>query len=251
MRPDTASPAITPRPVAHLRRCARNARTHSARQIRQIADSIAAFGFTNPVLIGDDDEVIAGHARIEAAKLLGLPSVPTLRLSGLDAAQRRAYMLADNKLALGAGWDRAALATELQALVEMNVDVGVTGFLVDDFEIAPAAPKPRQSRGSSAPARHRTSPRDSEAAQNPARVTRAGDTWLIGRHRLTCGDHDDLTLLDRMLEGERVVFIAFDTECCDRLARRFRDLAGHDATLADTGQSFAEVAAQRGQPTAS
>src|SRR3984893_12098825 len=111
---------IEPLAVARLRPYARNARTHSKKQIRQIADSIVKFGFTNPVLIGDDDEIIAGHGRVEAAKLLGLQSVPTLRLSHLDAAQRRAYMLADNKLALGAGWDRDALAAELRALVDMK-----------------------------------------------------------------------------------------------------------------------------------
>src|SRR5438477_8434925 len=88
-----------------LRPYAGNARTHSKKQIRQIADSIQRFGFTNPVLIGDEDEIIAGHGRVEAAKLLGMQSVPTLCLSHLDAAQRRAYVLADNKLALNAGWD--------------------------------------------------------------------------------------------------------------------------------------------------
>ncbi len=93
-------------PVAGLRPYSQNARTHSRRQIRQIADSIQKFGFTNPVLISDEDEIIAGHGRVEAARLLGIASVPTLRLSHLDATQRRAYMIADNKLAVNAGWDR-------------------------------------------------------------------------------------------------------------------------------------------------
>ena len=89
--------------VARLRPCARNARTHSKQQIRQIADSIKKFGFTNPVLISDDGEIIAGHGRVEAAKLIGLRIVPAVRLSHLDAAQRRAYVIADNKLALNPG----------------------------------------------------------------------------------------------------------------------------------------------------
>ncbi len=93
-------------PVAGLRPYSQNARTHSRRQIRQIADSIQKFGFTNPVLISDEDEIIAGHGRVEAARLLGIASVPTLRLSHLDATQRRAYVIADNKLAVNAGWDR-------------------------------------------------------------------------------------------------------------------------------------------------
>src|ERR1700682_3954331 len=101
--------AIEPMAITRLRPCASNARTHSKKQIRQIADSIRRFGFTNPVLIGEDGEIIAGHGRVEAAKLLGLESVPTLRLSHLDAAQRRAYVLADNKLAVNAGWNQELL----------------------------------------------------------------------------------------------------------------------------------------------
>ena len=126
---------IKPMEVARLRPFANNARTHSKKQIRQIADSIKKFGFTNPVLIGDDDEIIAGHGRVEAAKHLGLQSVPTVRLSHLDAAQRRAYVLADNKLALNAGWDRAVLASELEALVEQRFAAEVIGFSVDEIEL--------------------------------------------------------------------------------------------------------------------
>ena len=99
---------IEPMAVTRLRPYASNARTHSKKQIRQIADSIRKFGFTNPVLIGDDDEIIAGHGRVEAAKLIGLQTVPAVRLSHLNAAQRKAYVLADNKLALNAGWDSGA-----------------------------------------------------------------------------------------------------------------------------------------------
>jgi ParB-like chromosome segregation protein Spo0J len=95
---------VTPMAVAALRPYSQNARTHSKRQIRQIADSIQKFGFTNPVLVSEDGEIIAGHGRVEAARLLGMQSVPTLRLSHLDAAQRRAYVIADNKVALNAGW---------------------------------------------------------------------------------------------------------------------------------------------------
>src|SRR3954469_7464788 len=106
----------------------RISRTHSKKQIRQIAASIERFGFTNPVLVSDEGEIVAGHGRVEAAKLLGLTTVPTLRLSHLSAAERRAYVLADNKLAQNAGWDRELLAIELQALIELDFDVEVTGF---------------------------------------------------------------------------------------------------------------------------
>jgi ParB-like chromosome segregation protein Spo0J len=129
------SPAVEPMAVTRLRPCSRNGRTHSRRQIRQIADSIRQFGFTNPVLISDEDEIIAGHGRVEAAKLLGMHSVPTLRLSHLDATQRRAYVIADNKLALNAGWDREVLAIELQALVDIDFDVEITGFSLAEVDL--------------------------------------------------------------------------------------------------------------------
>ena len=115
-------------PVVGLRPHSGNARTHSKKQIQQIVDSIRQFGFTNPVLVGENGEIIAGHGRVEAAKLLGLDCVPTVRLAHLNAAQRRAYVLADNKLAEKAGGDRELLAIELQGLIELNVDIELTGF---------------------------------------------------------------------------------------------------------------------------
>src|SRR6266513_536972 len=177
------SMAVAPMPVAALRPYSRNARTHSKKQIRQIADSIRKFGFTNPVLISDDDEIIAGHGQVEAAKLLGMQSVPTLRLSHLDAAQRRAYVLADNKLALNAGWDRELLAIELQALVELDFDVEITGFSLAEAELL--FDEVREASSEVEPAA------DDETAPltDPvAAVTRSGDLWLLGRHRLLCGD---------------------------------------------------------------
>src|SRR3954471_407856 len=122
-------------PVTSLRPYAGNARTHSKKQIRQIAKSIERFGFTNPVLVSDDDEIVAGHGRVEAAKLLGLKSVPALRLSHLSAAERRAYVLADNKLAQNAGWDREMLAIELQALIDLDFDVELTGFSLAEIDL--------------------------------------------------------------------------------------------------------------------
>ena len=101
----------------------RNARTHSKKQVKQLARSIERFGFVNPVLVSDDGEIIAGHGRVEAAKLLGRRTVPTLALSHLSAAELRAYVIADNKLALNAGWDKEILAIELQALVDLDFEV--------------------------------------------------------------------------------------------------------------------------------
>jgi hypothetical protein len=117
---------IEMRRISSLRPYSGNARTHSKKQIRQIADSIQRFGFTNPVLVSDDDEIMAGHGRVMAAKELGLTSVPTLKLSHLSAAERRAYVLADNKLAMNAGWDNEILATELQALIDIDFDISLT-----------------------------------------------------------------------------------------------------------------------------
>src|SRR5918992_2838369 len=121
--------------IRNLRPYPGNARTHSKKQIRQIAKSIERFGFTNPVLVSDDGEIVAGHGRVEAAKLLGRESVPALRLSHLSPAQRRAYVLADNKLALNAGWDRQLLAIELQGLVDIEFDIDLTGFSVGEIDL--------------------------------------------------------------------------------------------------------------------
>ena len=112
-------PNIELRPTKSLRPYPGNARAHSKKQIKQIADSIVRFGFTNPVLISDDGQIIAGHGRVAAALLLGRETVPTLRLSHLNETERRAYVLADNKLALNAGWDHEILAIELQSLIDL------------------------------------------------------------------------------------------------------------------------------------
>jgi hypothetical protein len=259
---------IEPMAVARLRPFPGNARTHSKKQIRQIADSIAKFGFTNPIIIDDDDKIIAGHGRLEAAKLLGLQGVPTLRLSDLDAAQRRAYALADNKLALNAGWDRGALAIELRALADLQFDAEVTGFSCAEIELVlDGAPKrPRASDAETAPQGDRSLTCDeaqrpiadaatvcspspacgggySEPA--PATVTRRDDLWQLDRHRVLCADPHDLTQMDRMRDGEHLVFVAFEPALCDRIVHHFRQLTGRDATLAASGQSFADVAAQR------
>jgi DNA modification methylase len=183
--------------LARLRPYPGNARTHSKKQIRQIADSIRKFGFTNPVLISDDNEIIAGHGRVEAAKLLAMASVPTLRVSHLDAAQRRAYVIADNKLAHNAGWDRELLAIELQGLIDLEFDVEVTGFSLAEIdfvldEAQESAPNPDQAAENSTP----------PLADAVSAVTRCGDVWLLGRHRLLCGDSRNLDAFERLLQGE-------------------------------------------------
>ena len=134
------------RPIDSLRPAARNPRTHSRKQIRQIADSIQRFGFTNPILVDDDDRILAGHGRVAAARLLGLGDVPVIRLSGLSPAERRAYVLADNKLALNAGWDQELLSVELQELINAGFEVELTGFGLAEIDFIPWTPLATPSR---------------------------------------------------------------------------------------------------------
>src|SRR6266478_4501295 len=191
--------------VARLRPYTGNARTHSKKQIRQIADSIRKFGFTNPVLISDDDEIIAGHGRVEAAKLLGMQRVPTLRLSHLDAAQRRAYVIADNKLALNAGWDRELLTIELQALIDLEFDVEVTGFSSAEVDLLFD-----EARDSSPDPEHAADNDIPPLADPVSAVTRCGDLWLLDRHRLLCGDSRHAESYDHLLQDERADLIFTD-----------------------------------------
>lgn len=199
----TAPRSLEARPPSALRPYARNARTHSRRQIRQIADSIERFGFTNPILISDDDEIIAGHGRVEAAKLLGLKTVPTLRLSHLTPEERRAYVLADNKLALNAGWDQEVLAIELQALIDLDFDVGVTGFSLAEIDFTLDGARERDPEAPSGP--------EDKLPPLPSRpVTRFGEVWTLGRHRLVCGDARDPADYARLLQGETADLVFTD-----------------------------------------
>jgi DNA modification methylase len=197
--------AVEPMAVARLRPYAGNARSHSKKQIRQIANSIQKFGFTNPVLISDDDEIIAGHGRVEAAKLLGMQSVPTLRLYHLDAAQRRAYVIADNKLALNAGWDHELLTIELQGLIDLEFDVEITGFSLAEVdllfdEVREASPDPEPDADDEIP-----------PIMDPgSAITRRGDLWLLDRHRLLCGDSRQAATFAHLLQDERVDLVFTD-----------------------------------------
>jgi len=197
--------SIESMPVSRLRPHAGNARTHSKKQIRQIANSIQRFGFTNPVLIGDDGEILAGHGRVEAAKLLGFESVPTVRLRHLDETQRRAYVLADNKLALNAGWDRDTLAIELQGLIDLDFDVELTGFSLAEIDLV--LDEATDSSPSSPPEVDDDIPDPGVSASS---VARSGDVWCLGRHRLVCGDARDKSHFDLLMDNERADLIFTD-----------------------------------------
>ena len=203
MNTPPAPRVVEPRAPSDLRPYSRNARTHSRKQVRQIADSIERFGFTNPVLVSDDGEIIAGHGRVEAARLLGLETVPTLRLSHLSPEERRAYVLADNKLALNAGWDQDILAIELQALIDLDFDVTLTGFSLAEVDFTLDAARERDPE---AP----PGVEDEIPSIAAEAVTRMGDVWVLGRHRLICGDAREAVDYARLLGDERVDLVFTD-----------------------------------------
>jgi DNA modification methylase len=190
--------------VSALRPYERNARTHSRKQIRKIAASIERFGFVNPVLIDESHQIIAGHGRVAAAKLLGWPEVPVLRIEHLDEVEKRAYILADNRLAEEAGWDKEILAIELQALIDIDFSVEVTGFeaVEIDFVLDEAA---------EAKAPDRDVDDDLPPLPSPdSAVTRPGDLWQLGRHRLFCGDATLESSYAALLGGAKASIIFTD-----------------------------------------
>ncbi len=181
-------------PVDRLVAYVRNARTHSDEQVAQIAASIREFGWTNPILADGRGNVIAGHGRLAAARRLGLDTVPVLVLDHLTETQRRAYILADNRLALDAGWDNDLLALELGDLQDAGFDLGLTGFSGD--EIADLQ-QPADSDGGDSNDAVDEVP---EPAADPA--VRPGDLWLLGPHRLLCGDSTSPADVARVTAGE-------------------------------------------------
>ena len=194
------APQITHRSPATLTPWPRNARTHSKKQIRQIVASIRQFGFTVPVLIDEAGTILAGHGRVAAATVLGLTTVPCLQLTHLREAQKRAYVLADNKLALNAGWDEDLLATELGALLatDLDLDIGVTGFSIPEVDALLATVAPEESGD----------PADDALPDAAAARVHRGEVWQLGAHRLICGDVRDPAVLPALMAGEqaRLVF---------------------------------------------
>jgi DNA modification methylase len=190
-------------PIEKLRLYTNNARTHSKRQIRQIADSIKRFGFCNPVLIDEHAQIIAGHGRVAAAKLLGMEQVPTMQLAHLSDVEKRAYILADNRLAEISGWDREILAIELQALVNLDFEVELTGFATAEIDLvleeaneAAGAPRGREDETPT----YRVGPA----------VTRPGELWELGPHRLLCADARHPASYAQLLNNAKAEFVFTD-----------------------------------------
>lgn len=180
------------RQIADLIPYARNARTHSDEQVAQIAASIKEFGWTNPILVDGDNGIIAGHGRLAAARKLGNTEVPVIELTGLSEAQKRAYILADNKLALNAGWDIDLLAEELKELKDLNFDLELTGF--SDKELADFLTEEVEGLT------------DEDAVPDVPEEpkTKLGDIYQLGNHRLMCGDSCSLTDMEKLCDGQLV-----------------------------------------------
>jgi hypothetical protein len=253
-----------------------NARRHGARQVRQIASSIAAFGFNAPLLVDEELNVIAGHGRLAAAKRLGLTHAPAVRLSHLTAPERKAFAIADNRLAEGARWDERRLAVTLKGLseAELNFDIEAIGFDVGEIDlkieglelgpgassdrrVEPGEESGRRSRQRPAggplipdpsPAKGRPKGRPSEdGLWGEGRVSRAGDAWVLGAHRVLCGDGaEEVDALVAKPEPALAVF--GDPASADAMVRRWEASTGGLALLAATGESFAAVGERRKGP---
>ena len=185
--------AVTYRAVGDLMPDPRNARTHSKRQIDQIRASIEAFGFTNPILADPEGHIIAGHGRLQAARAMGFAEVPTIILSGLSELQKRALRIADNKIAVNAGWDLEILQLELGELASIDVDIDptLTGFSTGEIDVILSSA---------------ADPDDEVIPPLPVTPrTKQGDIWILGEHRVGCGDGRDVGFLQRVIgNGARV-----------------------------------------------
>lgn len=185
----TARLKVEYRKVADLIPYARNARMHSAEQVARIASSIKEFGWTNPILVDGENGVIAGHGRLAAAIKLNMSEVPVIELSGLSGTQKRAYILADNKLALDAGWDEELLKIELEELKLEGVDLDGIGFSEEELDGLLKSEGPCDDEEPDIP----------EAKLDP--VAKRGDVWMLGAHRVMCGDSCSATDISKLVGG--------------------------------------------------
>ena len=201
-RPDGITITVTP--VSELKINPNNPRNHSARQIRQLAESIRVFGFNVPILVDANLQVIAGHGRVLAARRLGLAEAPTICLSHLSETQAQAFMIADNRFAENASWDELLLAEQLKALSLLNLDFNleVTGFEMGEIDLKIAgleAVLPADDPADAA----------LELASGPT-ISKAGDLWILGDHRVVCGSILDLSALEILMGSERAAMIFSD-----------------------------------------
>ena len=227
---------IKDRPISSLKHFVHNARTHSTKQLHQIAASIREFGFTNPILIDQSNVIIAGYGRVEAAKILGLDQVPTIQIEHLTEAQKRAYVIADNKLAENAGWDPDILAIEFQHLssIDLNFELEITGFDTAEIDLL--------VDGAHKPYPDAIEDRIPSASGSP--VTKHGDLWVLGDHRIICGDARDAAVFEQLMAGDiaRLVFtdppynVPIDGHVCGLGAVKHREFAMASGEM--TGREF-------------
>ena len=184
--------------VADLIPYARNSRTHSPQQVDKIAASIREFGFLNPIIVDGQNGIVAGHGRVMAAQKLGLATLPVIEAAHLTEAQKRAYVIADNRLALDAGWDNDMLKIELQDLDAEGFDLSLTGFNPDEIGNFLAEPTEGLTDEDAVP----------EVPAVP--VTVEGDVWVMGRHRLMCGDSTSIDAVDKLMAGRKADMVFTD-----------------------------------------
>ena len=254
--------AVERRPVASLLPYARNARIHSEAQVAQIAAAIREWGWTVPVLVDETGQLIAGHGRVLAAKALGLLDVPAMVARGWSEADKRAYALADNKLTLNAGWDADLLKGELFELRSEGFDLGLTGFGVDEVagllgDLAEvAATDTGESRDASgggagigvgADTERDADPADAEPVPPRQAVTRAGDLWLLGEHRLLCGDSTDAACVARVLGADRAALLFTSPPYGNQRAYTTGGISDWDALMQGVFQHLAAILAEDGQ----
>ena len=192
--------SIVYKPTTELIPYARNSRTHSEEQVTQIAASIKEFGFTNPVLLDGDNGIIAGHGRVMAANKLGITEVPCIELSHLSKAQKQAYIIADNKLALNAGWDEEMLRVEMEELKESDFDIDLLGFNEDELNelLEDNTTNEGLTDEDAVP----------EAPIEPK--SKLGDVWILGKHRLMCGDSTKIDDVEKLMAGQKADMVFTD-----------------------------------------
>lgn len=189
---------VESREIAALIPFARNSRTHSDQQVAQIAASIREFGWTNPILVDGSNGIIAGHGRLAAARKLGVTEIPVIVLDHLTDAQKRALVIADNKLALNAGWDMDLLSSEIEGLGSEGFDLSLLGFSDDEL----AAMLAEKTEGLTDP---------DEVPEVPADpVSVLGDVWILGKHRLMCGDSTSIDAVDKLMDGQKADMVFTD-----------------------------------------
>jgi DNA modification methylase len=192
-------PSVVMTRVGDLTPYARNSRTHSDEQIAQIAASIKEFGWTNPILIDGEKGIIAGHGRLKAAMRLGLEEIPAIELSHLTEIQKKALIIADNKLALNAGWDNELLSLELEELELEGLDLSLTGFGEEEIN----ALKPEVVNEG-------LTDEDAVPEPPPEPITKPGDIWILGKHRLMCGDSTSVDAVDKLMQGQKADMVFTD-----------------------------------------